>query len=141
MFAVILLRGMVGINYRIKDTLSMLRITKANHCTLIPNTPSYDGMLKMCKDFITWGEIDEPTLKALLAKRGRKKGDKRLTKKEADSIAKEIIAGKPIKEIKIKPVFRLSPPSHGFKDLKLPYPNGDLGYRGKEINKLLKNMI
>jgi len=42
---------------------------------------------------------------------------------------------------KIEPVFRLTPPSKGFKSIKEHYPKGDLGYRGKEINELLKRMI
>ena len=48
------------------------------------------------------------------------------------------------KELKQKrkgPVYRLSPPSHGLKSIKAHYPKGDLGYRGKEIDKLLKRMV
>jgi large subunit ribosomal protein L30 len=36
----------------------------------------------------------------------------------------------------------LTPPSKGFrKSIKQHYPDGELGYRGKEINVLLKRMI
>lgn len=36
---------------------------------------------------------------------------------------------------------RLKPPPKGFKNIKKPYPKGDLGYRGKEINELIKRMM
>jgi large subunit ribosomal protein L30 len=42
---------------------------------------------------------------------------------------------------KIQPVFRLTPPSKGLKSVNQHYPSGDLGYRGKEINELLRRMI
>ena len=41
----------------------------------------------------------------------------------------------------LKPLFRLNPPSKGFKATRLGYPKGDLGYRGGKINELLKRMI
>ena len=42
----------------------------------------------------------------------------------------------------IKPVFRLHPPKGGFeKKIKKPYPDGELGYRGEEINQLIDKMI
>jgi len=40
----------------------------------------------------------------------------------------------------LKP-FRLHPPRKGYRNIKLPYPEGALGYRGKEINELLRRMI
>ncbi|MEM2203989.1 MAG: 50S ribosomal protein L30, partial [Sulfolobales archaeon] len=43
----------------------------------------------------------------------------------------------------VKPVFRLHPPSGGFKgSIKKPYGNGgELGYRGQDINDLIRRMI
>ena len=37
-------------------------------------------------------------------------------------------------------VFRLAPPEHGFKSLKYHFPKGDLGFRGENINALIKRM-
>jgi len=36
---------------------------------------------------------------------------------------------------------RLKSPAKGFRAIKKPYPKGDLGYRGKEINELIKRMM
>lgn len=35
----------------------------------------------------------------------------------------------------------LRPPKGGFRSLKLPFPKGDLGYRGEKINDLIKKMM
>ena len=46
-----------------------------------------------------------------------------------------------LEEFKDKKTTRLKPPKTGFKSTRIFYPKGDLGYRGKEINKLLKKMM
>jgi len=142
MYAVIRVRGLVNTPKEIEDTLRMLRLTRVNHCVLVPKTKTYEGMLEKAKRCITWGEIDKETLAMLVEKRGRLKGDKRLNPEEAKSIAERIYKEQTTKNIEnLKQVFRLSPPSKGYKSVKLPYPKGDLGYRGEKINSLLRRMI
>ncbi|MEM5872283.1 MAG: 50S ribosomal protein L30 [Candidatus Aenigmatarchaeota archaeon] len=141
MYAVVRIRGLVGIKKEIKDTLAMLRLHRKMHCVLIKETESMKGMLQKVKDYVTWGEIDDKTLMELIKKRARKIGNKRLSEAEAEEVFKKI---KEIEKIpkEIKPVFRLTPPSKGFKNsIKQHYPKGELGYRGKAINELLKRMI
>ncbi|HNR25150.1 MAG TPA: 50S ribosomal protein L30, partial [Methanobacteriaceae archaeon] len=42
----------------------------------------------------------------------------------------------------LKPVFRLHPPRKGYKDIKKAFnEGGTLGYRGEDINHLLKRMV
>jgi len=141
MYAVIRIRGSVGLRKDIKDTFLMLRLHRKMHCVILKETESIKGMLKKVRSWITWGEIDDNILKYLIEKRGRKPGNKRLKKEEIKEIFNKIKEnGKIPKEI--KPVFRLTPPSKGFKkSIKQHYPKGELGYRGKEINELLKRMI
>ena len=147
-YAVVRVRGSVHVREDIKDTLKMLRLTRVNHCVVVPENDSYKGMLQKAKDYITWGEIDEKTLKYLLKKRGRKVGDKRLSDEEVEKVFKEIVENEDVQPPKIlmkhhiKPVFRLAPPSKGFKkSIKQHYPKGELGYRGEAINELLERMI
>jgi len=141
MYAVIRLRGLVKVRKDIKDTLKMLRLNRKMHCVLLKEDDVVKGMLQKVKDRITWGEVDDDILKILVEKRGRKPGDERLTKEEAEDIFNKIKENQKIPNT-IKPVFRLTPPSKGFKNsIKQHYPKGELGYRGKEINKLLKRMI
>jgi large subunit ribosomal protein L30 len=140
-YAVIRIRGRLNVRKEIKDTLSMLRLHKKMHCILLKENDSMKGMLNKVKDYVTWGEIDDETLRLLIEKRARKPGNKRLSKGEVEEVFKKVKeTGKLPRDI--KPVFRLTPPSKGFKkSIKQPYPKGELGYRGKEINKLLKRMI
>jgi large subunit ribosomal protein L30 len=142
LFAVVRVRGSVGITRDLADTLMMLRLHRINHCVIVPKNQNFNGMLHKARNFITWGEIDKETLEKLVAKRGRFAGDKRVTDLNyAKELAHLIISGKPVKETGIKPVFRLSPPSKGYKSTKALFPKGSLGYRGERINELLKRMI
>jgi len=141
MYAAVRVRGYIGTEKSVRDTLSMLRLERVNHCVLIPNTPVMKGMVTKVKDYVTWGEIDKTTLEKLVEKRGRLPGDKKLDPTKAKSVVKLIEKEESVKNVEIKPVFRLSPPSKGYKTVRMPYPKGDLGYRGDKINPLLKRMI
>ena len=141
MYAVIRIRGSVGLKKEIKDTFSMLRLHRKMHCVLLKETDNIKGMLKKVRNWITWGEIDDNVLRYLIEKRGRKSGNKRLKKEEVEEIFNKIKENEKVPK-EMKPVFRLTPPSKGFKkSIKQHYPKGELGYRGKEINELLKRMI
>ncbi len=152
LFAVIRIRGTVGIPRDVEDTLKMLRLVRKHHCVIIEETPSYLGMLNKVKDYVTWGEIDTEALTLLLRRRGRLIGDRRLTDEyikklgynSIEEFSKAVIEGRAkLSEIPgLKPVFRLSPPSGGFKgSIKKQYrAGGELGYRGKTIKDLIKRM-
>lgn len=134
MYAIIRIRGTVNVKKGVKDALKMLRLTRVNHCVLVTKDPTFDGMLKKVREYVTWGEVSQDMLEKLIWKRGSIKG------REIDQrMAKEI--AKDMKKSGVNPVFRLSPPSGGYKAIKLLYPRGDLGYRGGKINNLLKRMI
>ena len=146
MYAVVRIRGSVGTRKDLEDTLKMLRLKSVNHCVVVPETKQYLGMLKKAKDFITWGKIDKKILSSLLEKRGKidKKSLKEITKFDsfdefADALIKDKVKLKDFK--KIKPIFRLNPPRHGYKATRLPYPKGSLGDRKDKINELLERMI
>jgi len=152
MFAVVRLRGSSGLRKDIEDTLRMLRLEAPNNCVLVPETEDYKGMLEKCNAACTWGEIEKETLVKLLIKRLMAESDKKVDEKllkeitgidSFEKFADALISGKPkLKDFKkLKPVFRLPPPSKGFKSIRELYPKGDLGYRKKDINKLLERMI
>lgn len=152
--AIVRVRGSIGIRKEIEDTMKMLRLYKKNTCVILNNTQSCAGMLKKIKDYVTWGEINEPTIKLLLIKRGKLPGNKPLKeeyvkekiKLTIDDFAKEFISGKKqLKDIPgFKPFFRLKPPEKGFerKGIKKPFSlGGSLGYRKDKINELIHRMI
>ncbi len=153
MLAVIRVRGRTGVRREISDTLKMLNLTRINHCVLVPETPSYKGMLQKVKDYVTWGEINKETLEKLIRARGRLYGDKPITDKyvkesmgfeNISALADAIVAGKVLyKDIpNVKPIFRLHPPLKGWEKTKRHFTEGGaLGYRGKEINDLILRML
>lgn len=152
-YAVVRVRGTVNVRYDIKKTLEMLRLTRVNHCVLIEEDDTYKGMLQKAKDYITWGEIDRDTLVELIRKRGKLIGDKPLDDEyikratsygSVEDLVDGILDGKiRYRDIPdVKPVFRLSPPRKGYEGIKRSYSvGGALGYRGKEINDLIKRML
>ena len=110
-------------------------------------------MIDRVKDYVTFGEIDAEVFSKVLEKWGRLPGRKRLDEKflkdngfkDFEEMAKAIIEDrKKMKDLGIKPVFRLHPPRKGFerKGIKNSYSiGGVLGYRGKKINELVLKMI
>jgi len=152
-FVAVRIRGLSDIPQKTKDTLMMLRLTRNCHATLLDDRPAYKGMLQKSKNCITWGDATKDTVVMLLKKRGRLSGDKKLTDEYAkelgydslDALAEAIVnvevdfSSLP----EVKPVFRLSPPSKGYKGkTKKSYAaGGEAGYRGEAINALLKRMI
>ena len=134
--AIILVRGLVGVRQDVKDTLSMLGLTRKNHCVVIPNNPINVGMIKKAKDYITWGPISEEVFKELVAKRGEEwKGRVEDSKKKYTYKSLEV-DGK-----KYKRYFRLNPPRKGFgrKGIKMPFKlGGGLGDRADKMDDLIK---
>ncbi|MCF7866540.1 uL30 family ribosomal protein [Candidatus Woesearchaeota archaeon] len=114
-FAVLQVRGLINVTGQVKDTLRMLNLQNSNQLTIIPKNKQTLGMLQKCKDYITWGEINEETKKLLDEKR-------KTTKK----------------------YYALHPPRGGFerKGIKQPFNKGGvLGYRKEKINELIKKML
>lgn len=149
-YAVIRVRGRTGIRPDIVKTMDLLNLTRINHCVLVKGTPQFKGMLQVCKDYVTWGEVEGTVVSKLISKRGRLEGDKRLTEqalKETgyssfDALAEAVCKGEAtLKKAGIKPVLRLSPPRGGHKNIKSAYPVGALGYRGPHIGLLLARMM
>lgn len=138
--AAIRVRGLTGMKIKIEDTLKMLRLYKKNYCCVLPDNPEYVGMLKKAKDYIAWGEIDDETFNALVSKRGEEFNGREFDSKKKIVYSDFFI----INNKKIKKYFRLNPPRKGFgrKGIKHSFQQGGaLGYRGTEINELIKRMI
>mgnify|MGYP000288818298 CR=1 FL=1 len=132
MIAVIRIRSMINASKEIRDTLKMLNLHKINSCTIIRKNPSYKGMLQKVKDYVTWGEIDDETLRLLL---------ERAKVENVDEAVKKLKEGAKLKEI-TNPCIRLHPPRKGYKSIKKPFKlGGSAGYRGKAINDLIRRML
>jgi|TARA_B110000116_G_scaffold255762_1_gene254373 large subunit ribosomal protein L30 len=154
-FLVIRARSDRGVKPKIRDTMSMLNLTRVNHAVLIPDTPAYVGMLHKAKDYVTWGEVDADTVSSLISERGRMIGDKPVTNAVIKSGSKFSTIGALSKAIAsgdartsdvegMKPVFRLHPPrgTKGWGGIKRSFvAGGALGFRGEAITDLVGRMI
>ena len=154
-FLVIRVRSDRGVKPKIRDTMSMLNLTRVNHAVLIPDTPAYTGMLHKAKDYVTWGEVDADTVSSLISERGRMIGDKPVTNAIIKSSSEFSTIGTLSKAIAsgdartsdvegMKPVFRLHPPrgTKGWGGIKRSFvAGGALGFRGEAITDLVGRMI
>jgi large subunit ribosomal protein L30 len=151
--AVVRIRGTISALREARETLTLLRLDHTNHAILIDDRPSYKGMLQKVNSYVTWGEVTKETVVAMLEKRARLAGNKKLTQeyleklgfKTFEELADAIIAGK-VEHGKLPfmtPLFKLHPPSKGFKgNVKKSFKaGGEAGYRGEAINDLVKRMI
>ena len=152
--AIVQIRGIIGLNQKLKDTLKLLKLPKKHSCVLVEENLSIKGMLIKLKDYVTWGEIDQETLQLLLEKRGKLVGGKALTEHYLQEkihmgfqeFSYALLEGtKKLKDIPgLKPYFRLKPPVKGFErgGVKLPYSmGGALGYRKERVNELVRRML
>ena len=150
MFAIIRLRGEVNVRPGIKSTLEMLRIHRVNHCIVVKEDEHFRGMIQKVKDYVAWGKVDDDTLALLLERRGRLSANRRLTEqflKENTSYAsfKELACAvnsgaASLKDLGIKPIFRLHPARKGLKTIKkTAQQGGDLGFRA-DLADLIKRM-
>lgn len=135
LLAVIRVRGTVKVRESIAETLDRLRLKKVNNLVLVNSgDASYAGMVKKCKDFITFGEIDKEVLSKLLSTKGLKADDAAIS---------SLLAGeKSPKDLEIEMPIRMHPPKRGYEGVKKDFANGgSLGYRSTEINKLITRML
>ena len=154
-FLVIRVRSDRGVKPKIRDTMSMLNLTKVNHAVLVPDTPAYAGMLQKAKDYVTWGEVGADTISDLISQRGRMIGDKPITNaviksgsefSTINALSKAIASGDArTNDVEgMKPVFRLHPPrgAKGWGGIKRSFSTGGaLGFRGEAISDLVERMI
>lgn len=152
-YLVIRIKGSVKARKEHLDTLRMLNLRRANWATIVPKTPSYEGMLKKVEHMITWGEPNLKTIKTFL-RRVELMGDGRLDDEAAKKLgfnSLEDLAAKlytaevtlsSLKEKGVRPYARLHPPRGGFKKTikKHVTAGGEYGYRGERINELFVRM-
>lgn len=152
-YAVVRVRGHSRINADIEETMELMNLNRPNHCVVLPENDTVQGMLYKTKDYLTWGEVEETTLAKMIKFRGRLEGGAPIDDEAVKSKSKytSIIAlARAIKKGEVtyasldgvKPIFRLSPPRKGYEGSKTSYQNGGaLGYRGKDINALIERML
>ena len=151
------LRGTVGDSPDVRKTMDSLMLQRTFQARLLENNASNYGMLRRVKELVAWGEVDPLTLESLLKKRAEtEQGSERPSEGFVKSrfgkgsfadLAKSVVAGelqvKGLWKAGLKPRFRLHPPKGGFKrsTRRAFSDGGELGYRGADINTLVRRMI
>lgn len=140
MIAVIRIRGITQVRGTVENTLQLMRLYRKNFCSVMEKNDIAIGMLRQAKDRITWGEIDDATFAEMVSKRGEEYTGRLNDSKELYKYNEFVeINGK-----KIKKYFRLNAPKGGYarKGIKTTFNKGGaLGYRGADINDLIKRML
>ena len=155
MKAVVQLRGEVNMQGDIRDTLEMLNLGRVNHATLVPEEPTYEGMVTKVNDFVAHGEPSEETVALLLERRASPADsedagaiDDEWVSEQTDyesvaELAEALVAEETtLTEAGLSPTLRLHPPRGGHKGIKQPVATGgQLGVHGTEdIDTLLEAM-
>jgi len=153
MKAVVQLRGEVDMAGDVVDTLDMLNVGEVNHCTLVPETDAYRGMITKVNDYVAYGEPSRDVLETILRRRvepleGNADVDEAWLAEHTDyedfeSLARALLDEETtLRDQGLSPTLRLHPPRSGHKGIKQPVATGgELGkHDGEGIDDLLEAM-
>jgi large subunit ribosomal protein L30 len=153
MKALVQVRGDVNMSGDVVDTLEMLNLHAVNHCTLVPETDTYRGMVTKVNEYVAHGEPSAETLETLLRRRGSPaEGDADVDDEwvaehtdydDVAALAEALLADETkLQDEGLDPVFRLHPPRGGHDGIKNPpKEGGQIGPHSTEaIDELLVAM-
>jgi large subunit ribosomal protein L30 len=152
MIAIIRIRGLKHVRPEIRKALETFSLDRKNHCVLVDLDEKDMGMKKM-QDYVAYGKVKAETLAKLLEKRGRLVGDKPITNETMKThkissftdLAHALETKKvTLKQLGIKPVFRLNSPKKGYGKIGIKKPvalKGPLGFHPEGMDDLLRAMM
>ena len=153
MKALVQVRGEVNINGDIRDTLEMLNLGRVNHATLVPEEPSYVGMVTKVNDYVAHGTPSQGTVELLLARRATPaegEGDiddewvaENTDYADVEALAQALLAEETtLQAAGLSPTIRLHPPRGGHKGIKQPVATGgQVGvHETADIDQILEAM-
>ena len=122
---VVNLHGSINSSAPVRKALNELWVARRFSASVVgDDAPTY-GMLRRCKDFVTWSPVEEVLLSDLLSKRGRVSAAKPLDQdalKQLGYKSYKDLAAKMVKDQSrlsavqgVLPYFRLAPPKGGFR--------------------------
>jgi large subunit ribosomal protein L30 len=153
MRAIVQLRGEVDMSGDIADTLEMLNVHDVNHCTFVPETDAYEGMITKVNDYVAHGEPSQEVVATLLERRAEPlEGDADVDAEwlaahtdyeDFDELAAALADEETtLREEGLSPALRLHPPRSGHDGQKSPAATGgQIGVHSTEaIDQLLTAM-
>lgn len=153
MKAIVQLRGEVNLSSDVRDTLRMLNLGRVNHCTLVPETATYEGMVKKVSEVTAFGSPSVDTVATLLRTRAEPvEGSETIDDEwvsehteydDVGALASALVDEETtLSDAGLSPVLRLHPPRGGHDGIKKTRVNGgQLGrHEPEEIDTLLNVM-
>ena len=138
MIAIIRIKGQVGIDRKIAETMKRLRLTRKYTCVIMNPNKEQTGMIEKLRDFVAFGEVSADTFEKVIAARGIALDKSK--KVDAKKAAEEVSKGASYDDVNIRNVFRMHPPRKGI-NAKIHFPKGVLGNNKEKINDLLLRML
>lgn len=152
-FLVVNMRGLVNTRTPIRTTLEQLSIARRFNATIVPDTATYRGMLRLSKEHVAWCKLTADIAGKLLSMRSEKstgvkflEEDLKNTKIYAsfDELARALESGNVnLSHLNLmRPYFRLSPPKGGFRKStrRQHSDNGILGHN-QDLTKYVEKML
>lgn len=149
---VLRIRGDVNTRHKAEEALARLNLRRKHNATLIPDTPSYRGMLQGLKDYVAWCPATKEIILQLLKQRGRTSGWRPLTEDVVrahgfsgfEELADALASGRVrLQDLGwMKPYFALQPPRGGYKrSIKRGAAEGGVLGRNERLLDLVSRMI
>ncbi len=139
MIIVIRISGMVDVSQNANSILDNILLRRKYSAILMNETPENIQLLNKVRSFVAYGKISNENLSKLISLRGEKIDKK--GKIDVESVMKNI-EKKSLREMGIKPFFRLHPPRKGIESKKhFGVGKGVLGDNKEHINLLLERML
>jgi len=139
MLALIRITGLTRMDTKVEETLQRLRLRKKYTLVFVKEVPEMLGMVEKVRNFVAYGKVDEKMIAEIIKARGKVLGDTKAKVKDAEKAAADLLAGKTLEELKIKPFFGLHPARGGI-DTKHHQPKGVIGPHA-DISKLIMKML
>lgn len=153
MNAIVQIRGPINMDGDVVDTLEMLNLGAVNHATLVPETPTYRGMITKVNDYVAFGEPSADSLATILERRAEPtRGDADIDDawitdntdhESVSALATALAEGETtLSDEGLSPTLRLHPPRGGHDGIKHAVKEG--GQIGRHppdaIDELLEAM-
>lgn len=149
---VVNLHGKINSSAPVRKALLELKVERKFSASVVTDDPATLGMLKLCKDYVTWAPTDAGLLTTLLEKRGMVSSTAKLDGaalmamgfKRHEELAEKMIQEQlRLSQVQgVRPFFRLAPPKGGFKEsLRKQFSEkGTLG-RNPKLSDLVRRMV
>ena len=142
MIGIVLVRGTIGTRPEVRETLKRLNLTRKNGVVFVEDTPQTRGMLRVVKDYVTYGAVKDETVTAVIEARGETPAMRASRVPGRDprpaSGRQGTIAG-----TSVRLPIRLNPPRKGFErgGIKKPFSIGGVLGERTTMDELLMRMI